>query len=119
MPVRRSRPPAPDTPGVARAIKQLRAAERAARWKRRRCALDTCKTLFKPVRENQRFCSPAHRNEYHLKPKSFRKLKDEIFKLIEEALRSHVQPAALVLDAFYFKPKKVRSVSRPPGPPTD
>jgi len=114
---RRPSPPAPDTPAVAAAIKRLRSAQAAARRKRRRCVLETCQKLYTPVRQNQRFCSPAHRNEYHLKPKSFRKLKDEILKLIEETLRTHIRPAALVLGEFYFKPKKVRSSVAPPHLP--
>lgn len=63
--------------------------------KRRRCRLESCNQLFWPVRQNQRFCCPPHKSEYHLKTPSFRKFEDEIEKLMLKVLRREVKPEAL------------------------
>ena len=55
--------------------------------KRRRCILESCNKLYWPKQRHQRFCSPQCKSDYHLKSPTFRKLQDEIVKLMRQTLK--------------------------------
>lgn len=65
-------------------------------FRRRRCELERCNQLYRPVKKEQRFCSNEHRNEYHFKSPTIRKLNDEIIRLVEKTIKKMVRPGALI-----------------------
>jgi hypothetical protein len=59
-------------------------------YRRRRCQLETCNILFRPIRSNQRFCCLAHKHDFHFKTPTFRKTEREIVKLVKAEVVRHL-----------------------------
>lgn len=55
-----------------------------------------CKAKFKPIREDQRFCTPAHRKSFwKYGGLNFDKMKEQLEKSVRKMIREMVRPEAL------------------------
>jgi hypothetical protein len=72
---------------VSRSIKTEAPEPAKAKLRRRRCNLERCNALYRPVKKNQRFCSVEHKHEYHFKTPTFRKFEDEIKRLVRQMVK--------------------------------